>query len=127
MKLDEIKDPELRRRINEADQLQNHRVPFSAINKQNPCNESMAENEGAHNDAVRRAVVIKITSFRLRLVDGDNLFAKYFTDALISAGITIDDSAQWCKVETYQEQIEGKEFERTEIELLYVSGGQLNP
>jgi hypothetical protein len=61
--------------------------------------------------------VVRIKSFRTRLADERNLYDKYITDALVTAGILRDDSPKWCKVEVSQIRVGIKADERTEIEI----------
>ncbi len=122
MNLNEIKDSKLRLRIIAADEAQNRRVPSSAKHKQNPCHESMATDERTIADSICRPVRITIHSFRTKLIDGDNLWGKYFTDAIVrEAGASIDDSPQWCQVKTEQVLIYQKNRERTEIEIEWLN------
>src|SRR5580765_4267230 len=60
----------------------------------------VAENAGGYPYTGR--CLISITSFRLRLCDERNLTDKYFTDALIEAGLAPSDSPQFVKVEVGQ-------------------------
>lgn len=60
---------------------------------------------------------LRITSFRARLIDPDNLCAKYVIDSLRYAKLLPDDTAQHVKeVIVRQEKCDKKE-ERTEIEI----------
>lgn len=61
--------------------------------------------------------VVRITSFRCRLLDERNLFDKHFVDALRYAGVLFDDSPAWCQVEVTQRQVGSRDHERTEIEV----------
>jgi hypothetical protein len=88
-------------------------VPPSPKQQQTVRHEPMAAPERAGVDKVRRAV--RITSFRLRECDERNLTDKYFTDALVTAGILFDDSPQWAKVEVEQVIVEKSWEQRTEI------------
>jgi len=40
-------------------------------------------------------VTIEYHSYRARLADADGNFTKYFTDALVSAGVLVDDSPEY--------------------------------
>lgn len=75
--------------------------------------EPVATEEGKRTDSVRRLVCIK--SFRLRLLDERNLADKYFTDALIYAGIIHGDSTKEAQIVVTQEQVSDPALERTEI------------
>lgn len=118
MNLDEIKDLKLRLRIIAADKAQNHRVPSRPEHKQDSGNEPVAKDERENTDSICRPVRITIRSFRTRLIDGDNLWGKYFVDAIVrEAGATVDDSPRWCEVKTEQHLIYQASRERTEIEI----------
>lgn len=60
-------------------------------------------------------VLVRVTSFRKRLLDEDNLCEKYHLDCLRYAGIIQDDSAAKAKIEVSQVKIGSKEKERIEI------------
>ena len=62
-------------------------------------------------------VRICVTSYRLRLLDDDNvaLGAKPLVDACIEAGIAPADSKIWCEIKHEQKQVMHPAFERTEI------------
>lgn len=59
---------------------------------------------------------VRITSFRSRLLDPDNLCPKYFIDCLRYSGLIPDDRAQDIALEVRQEKVKRTE-ERTEIEI----------
>ena len=63
--------------------------------------------------------VVRICSFRRRLLDSDNLIggSKYFIDGLRHAGLIPDDRPQDITLEVCQEKVKRKEDERTEIEI----------
>jgi hypothetical protein len=94
---------------------QTNRVSPTAIGKQDSGNEPLAKAARAGLDPKRRLVRIK--SFRLRVVDERNLFDKFFVDSLVYAGILFDDSPRWVKVEVEQVQCDSGHQERTEIEV----------
>lgn len=71
---------------------------------------------GAPQDAPRR--VVRVTSCRRRLIDPDNLCAKYFVDALKYAGAILDDREQDITLEVRQHRVHRKEDERTIIEVI---------
>ena len=62
---------------------------------------------------------IRITSFRVRSTDDDNiqLGAKPLVDALVDAGIILSDSKIWAKIEHEEKLVEDWALERTEIEI----------
>lgn len=61
--------------------------------------------------------VVRIKSFRVRLLDTDNLIPKWHVDALRYAGIIPDDSPELADITTTQEKVATKAEERTEIEI----------
>jgi hypothetical protein len=73
--------------------------------------------EGTGEDHRPGFCVVRIKSFRTRLIDERNLYDKAITDALRYAGIIRDDSPQWCKVEVSQIRVGIKADERTEIDV----------
>jgi hypothetical protein len=81
--------------------------------------EPVGANEGADNRPGFR--VVRITSYRTRLVDERNLYDKAIVDALRYAGLLREDSPQWCKVEVSQVQVGVKADERTEITVTQTS------
>lgn len=86
--------------------------PVSAANV-----ESRAGNEPAGPDAVEAInapVSICVYSRRKRLTDSDGICAKYIIDAIVAAGILIDDSPKYVSETKYrQEKIEKNEHEET--------------
>lgn len=66
-------------------------------------------------DAYSGRFLVRVKSFRHRLLDEDNLCEKYHVDCLRYAGIISDDSAAKTKIEVSQEKIGSKETERIEI------------
>ena len=60
---------------------------------------------------------VRITSFRCRLLDPDNLCPKYFVDCLRYAGLIPDDRAQDIALEVRQEKVSTRAQERTVIEI----------
>lgn len=80
-----------------------------------PGGKPLATTPGANPDSKRR--LVRLTSLRYRLIDARNLWDKYFTDSLVSAGILIDDSPRWCQVEVSQILIPSDSIERVLIEV----------
>jgi hypothetical protein len=64
-----------------------------------------------------RCRVLRITSYRTRLLDTDNLCPKYFIDALRYAGVIDDDTPKHLHIQTHQEKVSHKSEEKTLIEL----------
>lgn len=75
--------------------------------------EPMAEAQRKESHSSR--VSVRITSFRRRLIDPDNLCGKFFTDCLRYAGIIKDDTSKHITLTVTQEQVASKTDERTEI------------
>lgn len=61
--------------------------------------------------------LVRVTSFRRRLLDEGNAWTKHFVDALVEADILRDDSPAFVKLETIQKQVAYAFEERTEIEI----------
>ena len=64
-------------------------------------------------------VVVRIISFRTRLLDADNLVggSKYFTDGLRYAGLIPGDAETQIRLEVRQEKVQTKQDEHTRIEI----------
>lgn len=95
-----------------------HSVAPDTKLKPNPVNEPVAAKERAGSDVGFRHVLI--TSYRVRLLDGDNIFGKYIIDSLVRAGLLRDDSPAWVKVQTCQVKVDMHAKERTHIEIFTV-------
>lgn len=61
--------------------------------------------------------LIRVTSFRRRLLDEDNLCEKYVVDCCRYAQLLPGDAPGTTRIETRQEKVRSKEHERTEIEI----------
>jgi len=77
--------------------------------------EPLAKAKGKEDDTGRFRV--RVTSFRRRLTDQDNLAPKFFIDCLRYAGVIPDDSPQAIDYTITQVKVRKKEEERTEIEV----------
>jgi hypothetical protein len=86
-----------------------------AEQQRDPEHEPVAKDAGENAHQIRR--LVRVTSYRFRLLDERNLFEKHFMDALVEAGVLVDDSPQWCKIEVRQEQVTSRVLERTTIEI----------
>jgi Holliday junction resolvase RusA-like endonuclease len=64
-----------------------------------------------------RKFLVRVTSYRIRLLDEDNLCEKYHVDCCRYAGIISDDSAAKARIETSQQKVKTKGEERTEIQI----------
>ena len=91
------------------------RVAPGPVGERSVGNEPVAEIAGENPCPTK--CVVRITSFRSRLIDGDNLHGKAFVDALQTAGAIYKDSPEWCKVEVKQVQVENPWQQRTVIEI----------
>ena len=85
-----------------------HPFPQSAL-----CNESVAATKGKNRNPER--CLVRITSFRCRLTDPDNLCPKYFIDSLRYAGAIPDDRQEDIILETRQEKVKSYAEEKTVI------------
>ncbi len=92
-------------------------VPPGTISQRNSGNEPVAEAQGENPDAAK--CIVRITSFRSKLIDGDNLHGKAFVDALQTAGAIYKDSPEWCKVKVEQIKVDYPWQQRTIVEITY--------
>lgn len=63
-------------------------------------------------------VLVRVTSYRRRLLDEDNLIPKWHIDFLRQAGVLADDSPAHCHIETRQVKVNSKDKEHTVLEVL---------
>jgi hypothetical protein len=75
--------------------------------------------EAPREEGYSGRVVVRITSFRRRLLDPDNLFggSKYFTDGLRYAGLLRGDAEAQIRLEVSQRKVKIKTEECTRIEI----------
>lgn len=73
--------------------------------------------EARAKEAYSGTFFVRITSFRHRLLDEDNLCEKYHVDLCRYAGILPSDSPAQTRIVTTQEKISSKEDEYTLIEI----------
>lgn len=64
-----------------------------------------------------RKFLVRVTSFRRRLLDEDNLCEKYHVDCCRYSGLLAEDAPGQARIVTSQEKVSRKEDERTEIEI----------
>jgi Holliday junction resolvase RusA-like endonuclease len=102
--------PRYQQQINE-----NHRQTSSAESQQAVCHESLATPKRKGKNAGR--LLVRITSYRQRLTDPDNLCGKYFLDCCRYCGFLRDDSAAEIDFKISQIKVKTKLEERTEIEI----------
>lgn len=76
---------------------------------------SLVKDETKEGDSGKYTV--RVTSFRRRLLDADNLAEKYHIDALRYAGILPSDAPDRCEIITSQVRVKSKEEELTEISI----------
>ena len=91
------------------------REPYSSESEQALFHESLGSAE--RKTYYTGKVFVRITSFRTRLLDQDNLCAKYFLDACRYSKLIPDDNPEAIDYEIIQYKIKGKENEETHIEL----------
>lgn len=65
----------------------------------------------------RKRVLVRFTAIRKRLLDEDNLCAKYHCDLLRYAGVIPDDAPDRCRIETRQVKAGKGETEEVRIEV----------
>jgi len=65
---------------------------------------------------------VRVTSFRRRLLDEDNLCGKYVVDCCRYAGLLPGDDPSQARIVTTQEKVSRKEDERTEIVIERMAG-----
>lgn len=65
--------------------------------------------------------LVRVTAVRKRLLDEDNLCAKYHVDLCRYAGVIPDDAPGECKIETRQRKAEKGEQEHAVIEVFTVN------
>lgn len=92
-----------------------NRLPPSPVPKPAVCDGALAKAGGEAKDAGRISVHVK--SYRSRLIDPDNLCAKWFVDCLRYCGLLRDDTAKDITFSISQEKVKKGE-ERTEIEII---------
>jgi len=80
-----------------------------------PRNGALAK--GKTEKPVPTRVLVRVTSYRCRLLDEDNLCEKYAVDCCRYAGLLPGDSAAEAKIEVCQEKVGSKAEERTVIEI----------
>ncbi len=78
--------------------------------------EPLAKVKGEASNSGR--IAVRITSFRRRLLDPDNLCPKFFIDGLRYSGLIPDDRQEDIALTVEQVKVKTKEEERTEIEIL---------
>ena len=64
-------------------------------------------------------VLVRVVSYRRRLLDEDNLSEKYFVDCARYAGLIPGDGPEQTKIEVSQVKVVRKEEERTQLTITY--------
>jgi hypothetical protein len=82
--------------------------PESAV-----CDEPLAAEKGKAGYAA--SYIVRVISYRRRLLDEDNLCPKHAIDALRYCGWLPSDAPDKCHIETRQVKVKGKENEFTEL------------
>lgn len=92
---------------------QAHHTSPGSLLERSPRNEPLAtpQSEAIHSGRY----VVRVVSYRQRLLDEDNLSAKYFCDGLRYAGLLPEDSPAICQILTTQIKVQTKAEQRTEI------------
>ena len=88
-------------------------VPSIAEPEQVICHEPLEEASG--KEKVPGRFLLSVVSYRMRLIDPDNLCAKYAIDCLRYAGAIPDDSEKFIEIKVSQKKCKRKTRERTEI------------
>lgn len=92
-----------------------HPKPTSAapIVERRPRARALGKKKDEGSNPVR--FLVRVTSFRIRLLDEDNLCEKYHVDCCRYAGVLPDDAPAQTRIEVRQEKVRSKEQERIEI------------
>ena len=92
------------------------REASNTITKQIVRNEPLAETE--RKTLYTGKVLVRITSYRRRLLDRDNLCGKYFLDAARYSRIICDDTPEDIEYQISQFKVKKAEDEETQIEFI---------
>ncbi len=95
--------------------VQTHHLPQSPKPKRPAVHEPLAKEEGEGGYTGR--ILVRVTSFRRRLLDTDNVTPKYFIDCLRYCHVLRDDTEAEIDLRISQKKVRTKEEERTEIEI----------
>lgn len=85
----------------------------ATLTEPSPRHGTLAASTAQKRDSRKR--LVRLTSFRVRLLDEDNLVAKWHVDALRYAGILHGDDPSQAHIETRQQKVAHRNQERTEI------------
>jgi hypothetical protein len=81
------------------------------------CAAITAMGQGFTEGANRQRYLVRVTSFRRRLIDEDNLCEKFAVDCCRNAGVLPDDAPGTTKIEVTQQKVSEEAQERTLIEI----------
>jgi hypothetical protein len=88
----------------------------SAEPKRSPAAEQVAA--PTREAVVQERRLVRVTSFRARTTDDDNIYHKDLLDALTESGAIVDDSKAWIELERHQVKVGHVWQERTEVEVM---------
>jgi hypothetical protein len=83
---------------------------------------AMDPNETQRGNPVR--FLVRVTSFRRRLLDEDNLCEKYVVDCCRYSGLLSGDAPETTRIEVSQQKVTREEDERTELTIVERDVGQ---
>lgn len=114
-------DAAKKKRLNVAPEPKTHDIkPYYADNSRqaaklesDSCHAPLEAKEVQRSDGKR--FLVSVTSFRKRLIDPDNLAAKYHLDLCRYSGALPDDSPDHIEFKVSQQKVNKGEAERTEI------------
>jgi hypothetical protein len=91
------------------------RKASSPVVERPACHEPLEAVQAQAPDTGR--ILVRVTSFRRRLLDEDNLAEKYFVDCCRYAGLLASDAPDKTRIEVRQVKARSKEEEETVIEI----------
>lgn len=110
-----LKEYELARQAAAASAIKaHHQRAANPQPKQTVLNAPLGAEETKGRDTRSR---VKISSYRVRLLDPDNMCVKYHVDGLRYAGIIRDDTTNDIELFVRQFKVKTRQEERTEIEI----------
>lgn len=100
----------------------NHPSPSHPILERDPWHGAMDAHEAQRGNPVR--FLVRVTSFRRRLLDEDNLCEKYVVDCCRYSGLLPGDAPETTRIEVCQQKVSGEKDERTEVVITEFDVGQ---
>ncbi len=100
-------------RANAIDANPPHAAPPAPVVERNLRPRSLAARQTQESDPGR--FLVRVTSFRRRLLDEDNLCEKFAVDCCRYAGLIPGDAPATTRIEVRQEKVGSKAEERTEV------------